>query len=50
MSNGVITRDGQPYYIGEEAFRIAVAVARIHLAGLTLPGVGAKGGGESGGR
>jgi|GEM_PF-6409139 len=50
VTNGVVTRDGQPYYIGDEAYPIAVAVARIHLAGLTLPDVGAKGGGESGGR
>ena len=48
MTNGVITRDGQPYYIGDDAYPIAVAVARIHLAGLTLPGVGAKGGQSDG--
>jgi hypothetical protein len=47
ISDGVITRDGQPYYIGDDAYRIAVAVARLHLAGLTLPG---ESGGASGGR
>ncbi len=49
VTNGVITRDGQPYYIGDEAYRIAVAVARLRLAGLTLPGAG-ESAGESGGR
>ena len=40
VSNGVITRDDRPVYLGEEAYPIAVAVARLHLAGLTLPGTG----------
>jgi len=43
ISNGVITRDGRPVYIGDEAYRIAVAVARLHLAGLTLPGTAGDG-------
>jgi len=36
--NGVVTRDGQPYYIGETAYPTAVAVARLRQAGLPLPG------------
>jgi hypothetical protein len=38
VSNGVITRDGQPYCIGDDAYPVAVAVARLHLAGVALPG------------
>ena len=48
VSNGVITRDDQPVYLGDEAYRIAVAVARLHLAGLTLPGTTPKAGGGDG--
>jgi hypothetical protein len=43
ISNGVITRDGRPVYIGDEAYRIAVAVARLHLAGRTVPGTAGNG-------
>jgi hypothetical protein len=42
ISNGVITRDGQPYYIGDEAYPVAVTVARLRLAGVPLPGTAAK--------
>jgi hypothetical protein len=47
--NGFVTRDGQPYYISQAAYPIAVAVARLRLAGLPLPGAG-ESGSESGGR
>ncbi len=43
VSDGVITRDDRPVYLGDEAYRIAVAVARLHLAGLTIPGTGNAG-------
>src|SRR5947207_10922614 len=32
--NGFVTRDGQPYHVGETAYPVAVAVARLRLAGL----------------
>jgi hypothetical protein len=38
VSNGVITRDGQPFYVGHDAYSLAVAVARLRLAGVALPG------------
>jgi hypothetical protein len=41
--NGFVTRDGRPHYIGQTAYPIAVAVARLRLAGLTLPGCMPKG-------
>jgi hypothetical protein len=31
-ANGFVARDGQPFYIGESAYPIAVAVARLRLA------------------
>jgi hypothetical protein len=38
-SNGSITRDGRPFYIGDDGYPIAVAVARLRLTGLTVPGL-----------
>jgi hypothetical protein len=43
VSNGVITRDDRPVYLGDEAYPIAVAVARLRLAGLTMPSAAQKG-------
>ena len=43
VSNGFISHDGQPYYIGVTAYPIAVAAARLRVANLPLPGLALPG-------
>jgi hypothetical protein len=47
-SDGFNTRDGQPFYIGDDAYPLAAAVARLRLAGVALPGEVLPGAAEEG--